>query len=259
MSRANLSFWLTDTPTPIADLPTAEQLLVDASKDFQQLYIKCGVRYKVFVQQSLTSRSTFAVNEKVLIATINHLVAVYSRVYDVLISHRKRVIEAFSRKSTFDEEAALLLLDDYELRSKSSKQDIKQNFYPDKEIYERLANCANRFGVFMEPIEADTLIALRDGSNNCKLKASNMQRAIFFLSLLGVLRLLPYQWKKTVCSTSALVNPKTGKSPSNAYLIKSSERKKPRLYLQSIEPIENPTRGDFYEKVTASVLFCVKT
>ena len=81
MSRANLSFWLTDTPTPIADLPTAEQLLVDASKDFQQLYIKRGVKYKVFVQQSLTSRSTFAVNEKVLIATINHLVAVYSRVY----------------------------------------------------------------------------------------------------------------------------------------------------------------------------------
>lgn len=259
MSRANLSFWLTDKPTPIADLPSAEQLLVEASKDFQQLYIKRGVKYKVFIQQALISRSTYAVNEKVIIATINHLIAVYSRVYDVLISHRKRVIEAFSRKSAFDEEAAQLLLNDYELRSKSTKQEIKQNFYPDKAVYERLANCANRFGVFTEPIKADTLIALREGSDNCRLIASNMQRAIFFLSLLGVLRLLPYQWKKTVCLTSALINSKTGKAPSNAYLIKSSERKKPRLYLQSIEPIENPTRGDFYEKLTASVLFCVKT
>lgn len=124
---ASLSFWVTDDSITLKQLDSAESLLVKIYEDFLDLYVAKGTTYRNFWKRALKKRSSVSINYKIAPQSVNMVVAAYSRVYDVLKEHRQQVIEAYTRKSGFDNEAALLLLAHCELRSFKGEKPTHRN------------------------------------------------------------------------------------------------------------------------------------
>lgn len=249
---ASLSFWVTDEPITLNQLDSAESLLVKIYNDFLDLYVAKGTTYRNFWKRALKMRSSVPINYKIAPQSVNKVVAAYSRVYDVLKEHRQQVIEAYTRKSGFDNEAALLLLARCELRSyKGNKSE--QSEYPDISLYDTLARCANDFGVFDTPVSGKDIVNFRDGTLAIPLSAPNMSRAVFFLSLLEKLHYLPRDWKNRAAANGMLAYSKTGKSPSHHYLHILADRNNAGQYLADTSSSKYFSRESFYQRIARAV------
>lgn len=249
---ASLSFWVTDEPITLNQLDSAESLLVKIYKDFLDLYVAKGTTYRNFWKRALKERSSVSINYKIAPQSVNKVVAAYSRVYDVLKEHRQQVIEAYTRKSGFDNEAALLLLAHCELRSFKGEKPTSPK-HPDISDYEAFAKCANDFGVFNTQISGSDIIGLRDGTLKIPLSAPNMSRAVFFLSLLEKLYYLPRDWKNRAATNGMLAYSKTGKSPSLHYLHILADRNNAGQYLADTSSSKYFSRESFYQRITRAV------
>lgn len=249
---ANLSFWVTDAPISIKQLDSAESLLVKVRKIFLDLYVAGGVTYRTFCHRALKSLSAVEINHKIAPQSVNKVVEAYSRTFDVLREHREQVIEAFSRKSSFDTEAALILLERCELRRYRGQQPQPPE-YPSLAEYEQMAECANDFGVFSSPISGQQLVEFRDGTLDKPLSAPIMAHAVFFLSLLEKLRFIPRNWKTPAFDKKLLVNAKSGKAPTLNYLYSSAERNDAEQYLADATSSKYFSRENFYRKIAVAV------
>ncbi|MCM1293043.1 MAG: hypothetical protein NC111_06595 [Bacteroides sp.] len=258
MLPASLSFWVTAEPITIKQLDTAQTLLVKLYHDFIDLYVNQGVSYRNFCRRALRNRCSVAINYKIVTQSVNKVVEAYSRVYDVLTEHRRYVIEAFTRKSGFDFEAALLLLERCESRSRS-KDKPKPPSYPDSAEYEALANCANGFDVFSTPISGQDLIDFRDGSLDKPLSFGNVSKAVFFMALLEKLHYLARDWKSRAVTNGMFINAKTGVAPSLSYLWTLTSKNDAGLYLSDTTSEKYDVKKSFYTSITRAVRNAVRT
>lgn len=249
---ANLSFWVTDAPIALKQLDSAESLLVKVRKIFLDLYVAEGVTYRTFCHRALKSLSAVEINHKIAPQSVNKVVEAYSRTFDILREHRERVIGAFSRKSSFDTEAALVLLAQCELRQYRGLK-VQLPDYPTDEEYDKVADCANSFCVFTTTISGQQLVEFRDGTLSKPLVAPNMARAVFFLSLLEKLRFLPRSWKTPAVANHMLVNAKNGETPSLNYLYSSADRNNAEQYLADATSPKYFSRESFYRKIAVAV------
>lgn len=212
---AVLSFWVTDREVELSEYPTAADLLVHAFSEFKKLYLDEGVSYAVFLHRAFAAKETHEINYLHFTEAADFLTAEFSRAYHALREHRKKVIEAFTRLSSFDTEAAQLLLQRLESRPVPKP---KQKVQCDVGVYERLAEIANRFRVFTPDITGEDVIRLHDGIAGQPLQAPNIAMAVFFLSLLAIRELLPHDWKNTAATKGLLVSTRKGKVATAKYL-----------------------------------------
>lgn len=254
---ANLSFWVTDEPITLKQLDSAESLLVKIYYAFLDLYVTQGCTYRKFCKRALKSLCSVAINYKIVPQSVNKTVEAYSRVYDVLKEHRQQVIEAFTRKSGFDIEAALSFLRRCETRRLRGKKSASIS-YADAETYEAMAKCANDFGVFHESVTGANLIEFRNGNLTEPLTAFNISKAVFFLSLMERLHLLPRDWKNRTVNNKMLKSIKTGKIPSLRYLQTSAERNDAEQYLADTTSTRYISRESFYSAIARAVRNAVR-
>ena len=226
--------------------------MVKIRKCFIDLYVRQGVTYRTFYSRALKSLSAVEINSKIVTQSVNKVVEAYSRVYDVLKEHREQVIEAFTRKSSFDTGAAIILLERCELRRFRGDKAITPD-YPDIEEYDCIATCANAFDVFSQPIAGQDLIDFRDGTLTKPLSARNMARAVFLLSVLEKLRYLPRNWKSSAVANQMLVSAKSGKTPALNYLYTSADRNNAEQYLADNTSSKFFSRESFYEKIARAI------
>ena len=252
MLPANLSFWVTDAPITLKQLDTAESLLVKIRSIFVDLYLGQGVTYHAFCRRAMKSLCAVEINYKIVKESINHLSVAYCRVLDVLHRHRERVIEAFSRRGSFDTEAALILLSHCEMRQYRGMPTGSPE-YPSEVAYDAVAYCANKFGVFSAEISGEQLIELRNGTLTTPLSADNMAHAVFFFNLLAKLHLLPRNWKKLVVNKGMLLHSTTNKAPTLQYLYSQSDKRNVSLYLDDNTRQKYRTKTTFYEKFALAV------
>ena len=162
------------------------------------------------------------------------------------------MIEAYTRKSGFDNEAALSLLARCELRCfKGDKS--SQSGYPDISLYDALAHCANEFGVFDNPVSGNDIVNFRDGTLTIPLSAPNMSQAVFFLSVLEKLHYLPRDWKNRAAANGMLAYSKSGKSPSLHYLHILADRNNAGQYLADTSSSKYFSRESFYQRIARAV------
>ena len=254
---ANLSFCFTNTLIPLDKLDSAESLLVKLQPILKELYVINGMTYHSFRRIAIKSICAVGISIKNMIQAVNKIAVAYSRVYYVLKDHRDLVIEAFSRKSRFDIEAALNLLERCELR-RYRGGDVEAPEYPSDSMYDILAQCANDFSVFTHSISGTDLIDFRDGTLLKTLYASNMARAVFFLSLLEKYRFFPKSWKATAIKNRLLVNARTNVAPSINYLYTSDVRNSVEQYLDDVSFSKNFSRESFYIKIARAVKEAVR-
>lgn len=255
--RANLSFWVTDEPITLKQLDTAESLLVKLYYDFLELYVTQGVTYRNFCRRALRNHCSVAINYKIVPQSVNKIVETYSRVFDILKGHRQYVIEAYTRKSGFDNEAALLLLARCETRRRLADKPISQK-YPDAKEYDSLAKCANDFDVFSSSITGADIIDFRDGNLEKSLPVPNMSRAIFFFSLLEKLHYLPRNWKKIAVSRNILIDETTGEAPSINSIYVIASRNPAAQYLEDTTSPTWFSQEKFYSSITRAIKSVVR-
>lgn len=210
-----LSFWLTDQPVDESIYPSAPQLLVNIYDIFKDVYIGQRRNYITFLSEALTRTTNFPLNENKIEAVTNRLTPIFRRIYVILTRHRKTVIETFTHMSSFDTGAAQFFIDKIEIRRKTQSH---SRIYPDITVYERLAECANRFGLFTSSITGQDIINIRDGVAAAPLATTNVSQAVFFLGALAHRQLLPKQWKSNIVSQRLMVNELTGEVPTAKYL-----------------------------------------
>lgn len=249
---ANLSFWVTKAPISIKQLDSAESLLVKIYHIFNDLYVRQGLSYRAFCLQALKGLCSVEINERIVTQSVNKTVATYSRVYDVLIHHRDKVIAAFKRKSSFDTEAALLLLEQCEKRSLMGNKSTAPDYH-DNEAYEVMAQTANDFAIFEPTITGKDLTDFRDGCLIKPLSACNVAHAVFYLSLLEKLHYLPRDWKNRAVKNKMLVDSETGKVPSHSYLKNSASRNDAGLFLSDTTSSKYFVRNSFYSRICDDV------
>ncbi len=234
---ATLSFWLTDEPSD--QIPTAETLLVDAHHYFRERFLGQNRRYAVFLNDFFDSHSSYFINRGKLAWATNRLISVYSRVYDLLSHYEKRIIAIFSRTGSFDNEAARVVLDEFECRGRVPRLPL------DTPVpYDGLADVANAFGVFAPEVSGADLERAKNGDH--PLTAPNIARAVFFLSLMQAFGWLPRDWKKQMIGHGTL-RKADGSVPSLHYL----QSKTSEYAVDTFLAIEHGPRG-WRERLSAA-------
>ncbi len=213
MDLATLSFWITDRAIEPSSYPTEASLLVYAFHKFKQLYIKENTTYEVFLKRVYADIQTLEINYSNFVNTTNYLTAVYSRAFLILYEHRRKVMQVFKQRDSFDIKAAAFLLQQCETRNKRTPRPQS----PD-EVYEQLAIIANRLEIFKPCITGEQLIMFRNGLSGQPLFSPNVAKAVFFLSMLSQNGHLPHNWKTIAEKKGLLISTRTGKAVDAKYM-----------------------------------------
>ncbi len=164
----------------------------------------------MFLRDFLNSQRSYQINRGNLPQATTSLISVYSRVYDLLSSYDKRIRKIFTRTGSFDTEAARVVLDEFECRGRVPRLSLDITA-----PYDAVADVANTFGVFEQPVSGADLERAKNGDH--PLTAPNMARAVFFLSLMQAFGWLERDWKKRLVGTGSL-RKADGSVPSLHYL-----------------------------------------
>lgn len=230
--------------------------MLEAFIDFKRVYVAEGKKYGAFLRKAIGGHRCIAVDRDNVAASVSHLVAEYARYASFLYIRRKFVIYHFTKMDSLDLATAEQILSRNERRHELTPAPTTKSptSYPSSKVYERFAMLAQRYGIFVHPISATTLMDFRDGKLSSPLVTSNVSRIVFFLKMMELNGLIGHiQWKRFE-EPDVLVKG-NGQRINPGYMRRIASKLYPKLRLRAVSTGKTNTgRHDLYDKMTYDVL-----
>jgi len=216
--------------------------------------VKGNAKYGVFLSHAINGHSCVEIGRDNVPSSVNHLIVEYARYAKFLYQRRKEVIYHFSRMESLDIHSAQGFFNKFEQRCERQPEipTTKVASYPDTEVYEQFARCAERYGAFRHT-NAALLMDFRDGNLAIPLVTDNLSRTTFFLKMMEHYHLIGrIRWKRL--EESGAIIRGDGKPIVEGYM----RRVASKLYIEERLEAVNPhpryvADRDLYDRIASDI------